>query len=262
MNNSHDMACNFAPRMELNDNMVHLWRVFLPGLEHCPDKFKKILSTEENNYCNKLKNAAQRSRFIIRKALQRLLISKYIPSIAEQIKYSFTQFGRPIVAGGNFNENVEFNISHSGEWLLMVFSKQRLIGVDVEYLKRDFPTLVIAERFFSEVEAQAVKACAGHEEIRAFFTIWVRKEAYIKALGKGLYMPLQSFSVPTQDIVSDKEPTKQNLHFVGSVSPDSNFFDVHVDSEHVGCVVCPQKTTNITTFDLNSMDDVRECLRQ
>jgi 4'-phosphopantetheinyl transferase len=89
-----------------------------------------------------------------------------------------TQRGKPFVPGSE----VRFNLSHSGELTVCAFARGREVGIDVELESRKTEPLRLAERFFAPDEAEAVRR-DGRE---AFFRIWVRKEAYVKALGLGI----------------------------------------------------------------------------
>jgi 4'-phosphopantetheinyl transferase len=90
--------------------------------------------------------------------------------------------------------NLQFNLSHSHELVVYAFAA-RQIGVDVEHLRSVPDALHIAGRFFSSCEVAALRAVSEELRMEAFFTCWTRKEAFIKATGQGLLMPLESFTV-------------------------------------------------------------------
>ena len=88
-----------------------------------------------------------------------------------------------------------FNVSHSGGIALLAFVRGREIGIDVEQVRSDFDLEAIARRFFSAHEQDQLFALAAETRIEAFFRCWTRKEAYIKATGDGLSLPLSQFDV-------------------------------------------------------------------
>ena len=86
-------------------------------------------------------------------------------------------------------------MSHSGNAALLAFARGRALGVDVEYMREDFDHAAIAARFFSENEQSQLAALPPADRYRGFFRCWTRKEAYIKAAGTGLSLPLHQFDV-------------------------------------------------------------------
>jgi 4'-phosphopantetheinyl transferase len=90
---------------------------------------------------------------------------------------------------------MQFNISHSGDLVLIAIAKGRAVGVDVEKIRTDLDPDSIAARFFSANECKVLASLAGPERYQAFFTCWTRKEAYLKARGVGLSVPLDRFDV-------------------------------------------------------------------
>jgi 4'-phosphopantetheinyl transferase len=90
---------------------------------------------------------------------------------------------------------VAFNISHSGDWILVALAQQRAVGVDVELMRSGMAVLEIAQQVFSEAERTGLAALPAAACEESFFVCWTRKEAYIKARGDGLSLPLDSFDV-------------------------------------------------------------------
>ncbi len=90
---------------------------------------------------------------------------------------------------------ITFNLSHSGEYVLYAVANNRKVGVDIEYIRDFADSDNIAERFFSKSEMDEYYNLPFEARKRAFYSFWTRKEAFIKAVGEGLYIPLNSFSV-------------------------------------------------------------------
>jgi 4'-phosphopantetheinyl transferase len=94
------------------------------------------------------------------------------------------------------HEGLRFNVSHSHEWALIALARDRDVGVDVEhYRPLRHELFEIATRFFAPVEVEALRAMEPAEQEAAFFRIWSRKEAYIKAIGQGVSAGLDTFDV-------------------------------------------------------------------
>ncbi|WP_094606494.1 4'-phosphopantetheinyl transferase Sfp [Sporomusa silvacetica DSM 10669] len=105
-----------------------------------------------------------------------------------------TDYGKPYLAG---RPNVNFNISHSGDWVVCAVDKQP-VGIDIE--KIEVPVdLKLVKHFFSQQEYADISSLHVQEQATRFFQVWTHKESYVKALGIGLYMPLNSFTVGISD---------------------------------------------------------------
>src|ERR1051326_1991505 len=111
---------------------------------------------------------------------------------AGDIQFGYGANGKPYFADET-HRWLRFNLSHSHGVALYAISAEREIGIDVEYVRR-VPDVDV-ENIFSASEIAALKALPESVRPRAFFACWTRKEAYIKARGGGLSIPLKSFSV-------------------------------------------------------------------
>jgi 4'-phosphopantetheinyl transferase len=91
---------------------------------------------------------------------------------------------------------LRFNLSSSDDTALLAVAWNREIGVDVEKIRAERDCMGIAERFFSPWEAAALRRLPDQQRVPAFYRCWTRKEAYVKATGEGMFLPLDSFAVP------------------------------------------------------------------
>jgi 4'-phosphopantetheinyl transferase len=90
---------------------------------------------------------------------------------------------------------IRFNLSHARETALYAFTCGREVGIDVEGICADIARESIAERFFSVAEVTELRELPAELQVEGFFNCWTRKEAYVKARGRGLQIPLDSFAV-------------------------------------------------------------------
>jgi 4'-phosphopantetheinyl transferase len=90
---------------------------------------------------------------------------------------------------------LNFNLSHSAGLALYAFARDQEVGVDVERVRFDIEHEQIAERFFSPYERSVLRSLPAEEKAETFFACWTRKEAFIKAHGEGLSLPLDQFDV-------------------------------------------------------------------
>jgi 4'-phosphopantetheinyl transferase len=112
-----------------------------------------------------------------------------------QLRFRYNRYGKPALAGELAEDWLRFNLSHSHGLALYAFTENREIGVDLEFIRPELAGEEIARRFFSSAEAAELAALPSHLRTEAFFNCWTRKEAYIKARGKGLSLPLDQFDV-------------------------------------------------------------------
>jgi 4'-phosphopantetheinyl transferase len=110
------------------------------------------------------------------------------------LQFSQGLYKKPCLGGSYTNNDIQFNLSHSQEYALLGFTRQRQIGVDIEFI-RPMPNIEqIAANTFSPQENRELENLLPEERLAAFYNYWTRKEAFIKALGKGLYYPLLMFT--------------------------------------------------------------------
>jgi len=117
------------------------------------------------------------------------LIYYYIKEIKhrDDISLIYNRYGKPILKK---HKEVNFNISHSGSWVVCAFGHKEL-GVDIEKIGN--VNLQVAKRFFHELEYDKLQAYDTKNQVDYFFYLWTLKECYIKAIGTGLHTPLNSF---------------------------------------------------------------------
>jgi 4'-phosphopantetheinyl transferase len=167
---------------------------------HCMDldaadldvgRFYDTLNAEERERAALFRFERDRRRYISRRGKLRELLSDYLDCAPARIGFAYNPFGKPSVAGGD----LRFNLSHSHGTALFVFARGIEVGCDIERRDTAFACEQIPERFFSALEAQTLCSLPASSRTRAFFNCWTRKEAFIKARGCGLSLPLDSFDV-------------------------------------------------------------------
>lgn len=109
--------------------------------------------------------------------------------------FEVTQDGKPHLAAGNGTSTLHFNLSHSAGLGLVGWSRECEIGVDIEQWRPMHDEAALVRRFFSPAENAAYEALPAAQRTAGFFNAWTRKEAYVKAVGRGLRLPLDSFDV-------------------------------------------------------------------
>ncbi|MGH9448342.1 MAG: 4'-phosphopantetheinyl transferase family protein, partial [Terriglobia bacterium] len=134
-----------------------------------------------------------RDRFIAGRGILRELLAAYLKEPAATVKFNYGSRGKPRLAPEA--PGLRFNLSHSDGIALYAITKGREVGIDVERIRPDFGGMAVAERFFSARERADLHALPEDSRANGFFLCWTEKEAYVKALGDGLHIPLDSFDV-------------------------------------------------------------------
>lgn len=178
--------------MGIGGDELHVWRIFLDRMP--VDKFYLLLSEDEQGRARRYHFAQDRDYFIAARGALRTLLACYLKQPAENLRFSYAEYGKPILAGAQ-DEQLHFNVSHSKDLALFAFARSQPLGVDIEYMRALQDDIQLAELFFSAGELACLKHLPDAARSRAFFNCWTRKEAYIKALGAGLSMPLDRFEV-------------------------------------------------------------------
>ncbi|MBN2003873.1 MAG: 4'-phosphopantetheinyl transferase superfamily protein [Anaerolineae bacterium] len=183
-----------AQHYTLTTDTVHVWHVNLHALQNCAERLAAMLSSAERARAARFRFPEHRKRFIAAHSTLRDILSRYLDLPADQLAFSTNPYGKPALATPD-HAWLQFNLSHSGDLALIAVTRNRPIGIDVEQIipPDNFPRLV--EQYFSANENAAFLALPDCKRAAAFFAGWTRKEAYVKALGTGVSLPLDHFDV-------------------------------------------------------------------
>jgi 4'-phosphopantetheinyl transferase len=177
---------------------IHVWRAVLDLDATELERLRKVLSPDEQARAGRFYFERDRQRFIASRGILREILSRYVKHEAGRLEFSYNQFGKPRLALEVSEDGIYFNLSHSNGLALCAVSRSPEIGVDLELVKRDFPFHQIARHFFSPHEIRTLQSLPEAMKCEAFFNGWTRKEAFVKACGEGLSLPLNQFTVPLE----------------------------------------------------------------
>ncbi len=187
-----------AGPIQLSHRDVHVWRVFLDApAAQTPEAMRQseaCLSLSELIKANRFYFPKDRERYITAHAALRCVLAEYLKIEPRQIEFVTNPYGKPMLSNHS-RDTLEFNLSHSNSMALIAVSRSRAVGVDIEYMRSDLASLQIAEKFFSRREVEVLRALMLDVREEAFFNCWTRKEAYLKARGRGLSLALDQFDV-------------------------------------------------------------------
>ncbi len=177
--------------LHIESRHVDVWRILLNLQADSVKLAESTLSADEAQRAARFHFPKDRDHFIVAHGILRQIIGCYLRRKPHELIFSVNQYGKPSLV----DSNLEFNLSHSGDFALLAITQERKIGVDVEHIRNDMELENIASRNFSEVEVSELLALPPAQREVGFFNCWTRKEAYIKAHGLGLSLPLDSFDL-------------------------------------------------------------------
>lgn len=171
------------PEREPGPGDVHLWLVDLGAPEGLLEPDTALLSPDERKRAARFVFERHRRRFVLARAALRRLLGAYLQRAPESLGFRYDPAGKPHLARV---ERLQFNLAHSEDRALVAVVLERRVGVDLEALRPMDDAETIARSFFTPAEAEALARVTAADRQRAFFRIWTRKEALLKALGEGI----------------------------------------------------------------------------
>ena len=190
-----DLWCSPPQGLRTSVDEVHVWRA---GLDMNTSKLHglfQILSQEERERSARFRFQKDRDCFIAAHGLLRVILGRYLSVEPEQLRFCTNDFGKPSLCPSSEFELIRFNMSHSEKFCLYAFSGGREVGIDLEFIRPLGNINEIAKQFFSSQEVETLPSLSRDRQTNAFYNCWTRKEAYIKARGEGLSIPLDQFDV-------------------------------------------------------------------
>jgi 4'-phosphopantetheinyl transferase len=191
------MSVRVASRVALSLNEIHLWLAFYDRITderlHCT--YRELLDRAEREQESRFYFRRDRRRYLVTRALVRTVLSRYVSIDPADWIFRTNPYGRPEVSNPEAQgAHLSFNISHTHSLIVLGVRWRGALGVDVENIRARDASLDLAKHFFAPVEAAALAAIPHCQQQYRFFEYWTFKEAYIKARGMGLSLPLDKFS--------------------------------------------------------------------
>lgn len=234
----------------LGGNQVDVWRIDLERLSSQLDRYYQTLSPDEIARANRFHFVHDRDHFILARGGLRSILSLYLLTQPERLRFQYSMYGKPSLAGEWQGSGLNFNVSHSRGLALVAIMRGAQVGVDVEWMREDLADEQIARRFFSTYEVEVLLSQPLPTRIEAFFTCWTRKEAYIKGKGEGLSLPLHQFDVS----ITPGEParliaTRPDIH------EKDNWSLFHIDPGpgYVGALAVAARSLHLRQWDWNQL---------
>ncbi|WJR80342.1 4'-phosphopantetheinyl transferase superfamily protein [Bradyrhizobium sp. NP1] len=179
----------------LLDRAVDVWRTTLNSSSADLSKLSGSLSSEERERADRFRWEQDRARFMLGRIMARSVLGHCLQKPASTIQLAVDHAGKPVVASPSETPPLHFNISHAGDYVLLALARDRRVGVDVEQISDIRDLNEIAARCFSKAEYSRLQTIPERMRPQSFYRCWTLKEAYLKARGDGLSLPLESFDV-------------------------------------------------------------------
>jgi 4'-phosphopantetheinyl transferase len=217
---------------------VHAWHLDLEGMSDMIPRFSNLLDEFEQSRADKYARPKDKQQFVVVRGALRMLLGKYLNVAPERLSFDTSFYGRPFVKE---SAGLDFNVSHSGGLAVIALARAR-VGVDIEQIRRISDEKALARRFFSVSEYESLLRFPPHDRLGAFFRCWSRKEAYIKAHGMGLAIPLSSFEVSLEKTIP-RIPD----HEIGEKEVRRwKFFDLSIPTQYAAALVVEGTVRRIT----------------
>jgi len=209
---------------DLGEETIHIWSVHVPDVLDRLETLHGLLSEKERQKAARFHREADRQTSIAARGALRVLLSGYTGMPATEISFEYSGNGKPSFVPpassrlpaeaasqafrlpsaeqqgrqdacdteegrqGCLPRKIAFNVSHSGDWAVLAFGRNRQIGIDIEKIKREMDVMSIASRYFVPEEIALIESAKDRTAV--FFQLWARKEAYVKACGSTLFQEL------------------------------------------------------------------------
>lgn len=185
--------------------------------------FLANVSDKKKNQFSRFVHQEDAYRSLLGEVLIRSTLSHDMGVSHHELKFDYNPYGKPLLHN---NPDITFNISHSGNWVAMILDHEgHAVGVDVE---KTVPlNLAFAANLFAPRENQILASKTGDAQLEYFYQLWTLKESYMKAVGKGLSIPLTSFSMNCKEDTGEwYSPEATGFHFKSFRMDHAHIFSV------------------------------------
>ena len=177
------------------DDVVDVWTIWIPDAVAYTETFERILSSDEIQKAARFLRTEDRTRYVVAHGFLRKLLGKYLEMEPTALSFITNGFGKPALAQSYARQPLCFNFAHSGDVILCAVTTGRQVGVDVEAIKSSLDVMELARAQFADEVFTGLGSLSSDERQEAFFRVWTRKEAFLKARGDGLQFGLNRFAV-------------------------------------------------------------------
>lgn len=181
---------------------VHVWRIELDRVAIAAAALKATLSLEEQRRAARFQSKELGERWAVAHGALRCIVARYARCQPGALVFQEGPKGKPALTGPG--EEISFNLCHTDALALVAIAGIGRVGIDAEAVRSSIEVEDLSRRYFAPAEADEILALSPDAQLGAFFACWTRKEAFVKALGGGLAVPMDHFQVS----VRSNEPAR------------------------------------------------------
>ena len=179
-----------AIQRKLTHRQVNVWGATLDP--RAIPLFESLLDNNERERASRMRGLILKQRYVFAHGMLRMILAPYVGVCADRLVFARHADGKPFLQD---HQNIQFSLSHTGPHMLVAIGLEHELGIDLE-ARRDMPDQdKLVDQFFSRQEREQYWWLPPSQRQEAFFNMWTRKEALLKATGQGLQQPLDGFSV-------------------------------------------------------------------
>jgi 4'-phosphopantetheinyl transferase len=232
--------------LQLDNTFVDVWRSRIDLSDAKINEYLGILSDDELKRAEQFTFPNKKDEYVVTRGLLRRALSLVLKQDPASFSFSYSESKKPYLTTEVDSQSLAFNVSHSHGQALVAISLNRKLGIDIEKIRPEVEYEKLAARFFSKAEHKALMQCAQAERVAAFFATWTRKEAFVKAVGKGIAFGLSEFDVN----VDASEPPRM-LHTRWDANDVKNWHMASIESvnSHMATVVADGRTFQLRLWE-------------
>lgn len=229
----------------LGPDEVQVWTAIL-----CRDQVELIelsrnLSSDEHKRAERFLVEEPRRQFIFGRALLRQLLGACLNTAPSALSFYYRPRGKPVLEQSASCGDLSFNLSHSGQLVVIALARDREVGVDLEWFHSHTDWSLLAERIFSVRELREIRSLPVSKQREAFFNGWTRKEAYLKATGEGLADDVRAIEVT---LTPGQEPRLLALPAGAETARQWTLQMIPLPSDFAGAVVFEKTSRSSAIF--------------
>lgn len=164
-----------------------LWQIDIADAAVDYNQNWSILDQHEQIQAQAFNHPERQKHYVATRACLRLILAEALNESPQKLEIRRTEYGKPYLV--DFPD-LAFNLSHSGNKLVIAIAKNYALGVDIETYKPRKNLSALVEKCFAETEQRYWQQLPDALKVSSFYQLWTRKEAFVKATGRGIALGL------------------------------------------------------------------------